>query len=99
MLLQFENESKSVDSRLVGDAELPDVKDAFSFLGGAVNHITEALQAAILDGGGIETLARLLAALQAVEQLDGGVLAIEAALWESGLRIRFSVDNDETPRF
>jgi hypothetical protein len=99
MLLQFENESKSVDSRLVGDAELPDVEDAFSLLVGAVNVITEALQAGLSDGVGIETLARLLAALKAVEQLDGGVLALQAALWESSLRIRFSVESDDSPRF
>lgn len=82
---------------LVGGAELPAVEEAFDALESAVDDVVDVLEAGIADGGAVETMARLLAALQAVKQVEIGLLAVQTALWYSPLEIRVTVQEEDNP--
>jgi len=89
---------RRVNFRPVGGAELPEVEKAYDALRSAAEGIKGALIDAIRAGGvSVESTARLLAALQSVEQVDSGIETVRAALWYHPLTIRVIFQEEDNP--
>lgn len=93
----LKNSAQLRKAALVGGAELPAVAEAFDALESATRYVAEVLEAGIADGGRVDTMARLLAALQAVERINSGVVTLQTALWYSPLTIRVTAQEDDNP--
>lgn len=81
---------RAVTPRLIGDAALPAVVRAFYDVEDALERMDVALLDAIHAGGRVDTMARLLAALDGMDAIRRDWQNVNGALWGKSLAIRFT---------